>query len=368
MSYPDTLALKALRQGMTQRLADDGHLHDPAWYNAVAETPRHVFVPFFHRQVNGEWAVVTADDDGYFDAVYSDRALTTQVSENVATSSSSQPSLMLQMLEALGVEDGDMIGEVATGTGYNAALICHRSGDENLITVEVDAHLARLAKARLGEVGHHPTVRAADARAGFPADTPLDRLIITCGFDAFPYALARGVRPGGVIVCPLGWGNARITVGQDGTLLGRFLAGGSYFMKARDENSTGGVPYPGRSDNLTHRNAAFDPRDLGGEGFRFVHSLVVGEVGEAQEMSGGTITGYRMWTSDGSWAHVEDGTVHQSGPRKLWDTVERAYEWFESRGRPTRERFGVTITPDGQTYWLDEPGQKLPQEWLGHRP
>lgn len=368
MSYADPPAVQALRQDMTQRLADDGHLRDPAWYRAVAETPRHVFVPLFHRQMDGEWAVVTADDDGYFDAVYSDRALTTQMSEGVATSSSSQPSLMLRMLEALGVEDGDTIGEVATGTGYNAALMCHRSGDKSLITVEVDAHLTRLARSRLGEVGHHPTVRTADARAGFPADIPLDRMIITCGFDAFPYALARSVRPGGVIVCPLGWGNARMTVGEDGTLLGRFLAGGSYFMKARDENGTGGVPYPGPPGDPTHRNAVIDPLDLGDDGFRFVHSLVVGEIGEAREMTDGTVTGHRMWAGDGSWAYVQHGTVHQSGPRRLWDTVERTYEWFESHGCPSRERFGVTITPEGQAYWLDEPGQDLPQEWPSRRP
>ncbi|MFD7440072.1 hypothetical protein [Streptomyces sp. NPDC059909] len=189
-------------------------------------------------QVRGEWEEATAGDPGYFDAVYADRSLTTQVTDNVPTSSSSQPSLMIQMLEGLGIEDGDRVGEVATGTGYNGGLVCHRIGDKNFWTMEVDADLAQLAKARFDECGYHPPVVTGDAREGFAGALSLDRLVVTCSFDRFPYALARSVRRGGIIVCPLGWGNARLTVHGDGTLQGNFLAGGSYFMRAREDGGT----------------------------------------------------------------------------------------------------------------------------------
>jgi protein-L-isoaspartate O-methyltransferase len=268
---------------------------------------------------------------------------------------------MIRMLEGLGVEDGDKVGEVATGTGYNGGLICHRVGYRNFFTMEVDSTLTKLAKARLREVGYYPTVWNADARNGFPGDVVLDRLVVTCGFDAFPYSLARCVRRGGVIVCPLGLGNVRLVVGEDGTLRGNFLTGGSYFMKVRQEGGVGNVPYPGEPDSLTERESVLDLAKVEGERFRFVRSLVIPEIGDANEVDGdGNTTGYRLWGRDGSWAQVEQNIVRQGGPRRLWDAVEKSHAWFESHGLPTSERFGATITPDGQAFWLDEPSRLVP--------
>jgi protein-L-isoaspartate O-methyltransferase len=361
LSRPGDEAMKALRVALAQRLTDDGILRSPGWREAVEETPRHVYVPVFYRQVKGEWESVTADSPGYFDAVYGNEALTTQVIDGRATSSSSQPSLMIDMLEALGVEDGDKVGEGATGTGYNAGLICHRVGDKNVITIEVDPTLSRIAEARLHQCGYSPRVVAGDARNGFPGDPELDRLIVTCGFDVFPYALAKGVRQGGVVVCPLGRGNARLVMGKDGVLEGRFLAGGSYFMQAREAGTTGSVPYPHDAGPFTVRMAGIDLSLLNGEVFRFVQSLVLGKFGEATELDEeGNAIGYRIWTPDGSLAHVEGSKVRQAGPRMLWNALELAHSWFESHGHPSRDRFGATITPHDQFHWLDEPGSPVP--------
>ncbi|MBP0460162.1 protein-L-isoaspartate(D-aspartate) O-methyltransferase [Streptomyces montanisoli] len=361
MSYPDDGGTSALRSSLAQRLAQEGHLRSPQWHSAVEETPRHIYVPLFYRQVEGKWESVNADDPDYFDTVYSNTALTTQVISGRATSSSSQPSLMIDMLEELGIEDGQKVGEVATGTGYNGGLICHRVGDQHFVTMELDPELSRLAKTRFQECGYSPVVVAGDARAGFPCHPELDRLIVTCGFDAFPYALARAVRRGGVVVCPLGWGNARLTAGKDGVLEGRFLAGGSYFMQARAVGSTGGVPYPHDPGRFTERTAQIDHSLVRDEMFRFAQSLVLGECNEATELDGeGNATGYRIWSRDGSWASVDGTKVRQAGPRRLWDAVEEIHAWFETHGRPARDRFGVTVTADAQHYWLDEPGSPVP--------
>jgi hypothetical protein len=64
---------------------------------------------------------------------------------------------------------------------------------------------------------------------------------------------------------------------------------------------------------------------------------------------------------DRSWAVVmfQDGAttarVWQSGPRRLWDEVEAAFHWWEERGKPGYERFGLTVTAEGQRAWLDDP-------------
>ena len=103
---------------LTEYLTASGALTDPAWKRAVARVPRHAFVPAFQqRQPGGGWHSVTRDTPGYLSGVYADRPLTTQLTDGQPTSSSSQPSLMVMMLEALDVTDGSRVLEVATGTG-----------------------------------------------------------------------------------------------------------------------------------------------------------------------------------------------------------------------------------------------------------
>ncbi|MFI9758159.1 hypothetical protein ACIHFB_09495 [Streptomyces sp. NPDC051963] len=45
---------------------------------------------------------------------------------------------------------------------------------------------------------------------------------------------------------------------------------------------------------------------------------------------------------------------------KLWETVEAAHAWWQGKGQPGRERFGLTVDSDGQRLWLDEPDQAVP--------
>ncbi|MGG2464192.1 hypothetical protein ACO0M4_31215 [Streptomyces sp. RGM 3693] len=69
---------------------------------------------------------------------------------------------------------------------------------------------------------------------------------------------------------------------------------------------------------------------------------------------------------DRSWAAVMLGDdqagsrVWQSGPRRLWEEVEAAYDWWTRHGSPGFERLGLTVAPDGQRAWLDDPQQSWP--------
>lgn len=55
---------------------------------------------------------------------------------------------------------------------------------------------------------------------------------------------------------------------------------------------------------------------------------------------------------------VAETTVYQAGQRRLWDEVVTAYRWWEEKGRPGHDRFGLTVTADGQhRAWLDDPEQ-----------
>jgi protein-L-isoaspartate O-methyltransferase len=79
------------------------------------------------------------------------------------------PSLMAQMLEALDVRDEHRVLEIGTGTGYNAALLCHRLGSNNVVSIDIDATLVAVAKNRLAALGHHPTLVVGDGTAGLPS-------------------------------------------------------------------------------------------------------------------------------------------------------------------------------------------------------
>ncbi len=60
--------------------------------------------------------------------IYSDQALGTRFRDGLPSSSSSQPSVMADMLEALDLEPGMRVLEIGTGTGYNAALLAEIVG------------------------------------------------------------------------------------------------------------------------------------------------------------------------------------------------------------------------------------------------
>jgi protein-L-isoaspartate(D-aspartate) O-methyltransferase len=47
--------------------------------------------------------------------------------------------------------------------------------------------------------------------------------------------------------------------------------------------------------------------------------------------------------------------VEQSGGRRLWDEAAAAYLQWVAWGSPEQDRFGMTVTPEGQTIWLDSP-------------
>jgi len=358
---------RRLRMELADELEAGGQLANPVWRKVFEAVPRHPFVPEFWTLADGVQRRVTASDPDWLDLVYSDDALATQMTAGVATSSSTAPGLMLVMLQALDVTDGDRVCEIATGTGYNAALLTERVGDGQVFTREVDPELASSARERLSACGYCPAVVPGDGRDGIPEGAPFDRLIATCGFSTVPVTWLDQVRPGGVIVCPLGWGTARLVVGADTSAEGRFLPTGSYFMAVRDVGTTGTAQHPGSPDTTNDRPTGVDlgaPAD--DDGFRFVMSLAAPGTAFASERGGdGQVTAVELWGDDGSWARAENGIARQAGPRQLWDAVETAHALYVDHDRPGRERFGVTVTKEGQRIWLDSPHQPLQRTVVG---
>lgn len=192
-----------LRSRLVRALVRNGTLTDPTWRDAFLTVPRHVFLPRYFHQRSGRWEAVDAGDEDWLTQIYADRVLVTQLDgdssrweaarvngpvRGAPTCSSSMPTIMAVMLEALQVKENHRILEVGTGTGYNAALLCVRQGDHLVSTIDIDESLAGPAQRHLAECGLHPTCAVMDGVNGFPQSAPYDRILCTCAVPRIPLA------------------------------------------------------------------------------------------------------------------------------------------------------------------------------------
>ncbi|MFF4542287.1 methyltransferase domain-containing protein [Streptomyces aureus] len=358
MTLLDDDTATAVRQRMTDSLTAD---HPSPWADAFAAVPRHLFVPAFYQQDRtGAWRLTTQEEPGYLGAVYSDSSLTTQLDEHgVPSSSSSQPSVMLAMLDALDVREGDRVLELGVGTGYNAALLCHRLGDGSVTSIDVDPGLVETAAGRLREAGFNPTTVVGDGAQGHDRNGPYDRIISTVGLHSIPKALLEQATPGAVIVAPLGYGIVRVTLTGRGHATGRFLPIPAHFMARRIDAA---APQFDAAYLESPTETSVPPADLLSR-LRFPASLALPGYASCRWLTeSGEFHGVGLWTPDGSTATVlTSGAVRQVGPRKLWDTVEDLAKIFGDE--PARDAFLLNITPTRQTVYYEDtdgPSWALP--------
>src|SRR5690348_15997894 len=122
------------RQQMVTILQNMGAIRSTRLAQAFARIPRDAFVSFFYDRPAGQgtWERYTPgimELSEWFAAIYQDRSLVTQITQDIPTSSSSMPSVMAHMLEALDVQAGQSVLEIGTGTGYNAAILADLAQD-----------------------------------------------------------------------------------------------------------------------------------------------------------------------------------------------------------------------------------------------
>ncbi|MGH3564512.1 MAG: methyltransferase domain-containing protein [Pseudonocardia sp.] len=361
VSSPDTEHVQALRERMVTELVDSGALTEEAWRHAFTAVPRHALVPRFYR-INDRAVIDSANPDDaatWLETVYSNKTLVTQITPTDVTSSGTMPGLIAKMLTALRINTGDNVLQVGTGTGYTAALLCERLGSNKVTTVDVDPDLSKDARTRLGDVGYTPTVVTVNGAHGYAPNAPYDAILATCALRSIPADWLAQAAPGARIVAPLATGLIAFDVTGPDQASGRFLMPGGFFMPLRDTNQKG---KPTTSSNGTRR----DPRttELGPrqtfyeDHLRFLLTVALSDVCTGQH--GPAWEDLTISDSAGSTARLdrtENGAflVTETGPRTLWNEVEHLHHQWQAWGRPHRERYGLTITAQSQTIWLDKP-------------
>jgi len=192
-----------LNEELIKSLKQRGTLTDHRIESALKRMPRHHFLEAFYSAYGSFDLTKDKDIEYALRVAYADEAL---MLEKVGTLASiSQPSIVVEMLEALELEESQKVLEIGAGSGWNAALIaCIVGTSGQVVTIEVDEELAEKARQRIVAHGlaEVVTVVHGDGRKGAPEFSPFQRIICTAGSEHLYYSWLSQLGLGGIIVLP----------------------------------------------------------------------------------------------------------------------------------------------------------------------
>lgn len=148
---------------------------------AMRRVPRHLFVPA-----------------GLQPFSYGDEPLPIGEGQTI-----SQPYIVALMTDLLEVGEDDVVLEVGTGSGYQAAVLSRVV--KQVYTVEIIDTLATQATETLANLGYHNvSCQCVDGYHGWPEHAPYDGIMVTAAAVEIPPPLIEQLRPGGRLVIPVG--------------------------------------------------------------------------------------------------------------------------------------------------------------------
>lgn len=168
------------RRRLVEQLQDQG-LRDLSVLNAIAETPRHLFVP-----------------TGVRHRAYEDSALPIGSGQTI-----SQPSIHARYLQLLGLTGKEKVLEIGTGSGYQTALLSRLASQ--VFTIERIAPLLDKAKEVLQQMGaNNISFMLGDGTLGWRQFAPFDAILVGAAAPSIPEAYIEQLAEGGRLLIPLG--------------------------------------------------------------------------------------------------------------------------------------------------------------------
>lgn len=182
---------EARRYEMVQTQLKGRDIADGRVLAAMAQVPRHVFVP--------PLLVAHAYDDTPLD-----------IGEGQTIS---QPYIVAKMTELAQLAPGDRVLEIGTGCGYQTAVLAACGAE--VYSIEIVEGLAQRAAVTLRALGYGaPQVhlRIGDGHAGWPEAAPFAAILVTAAPATVPTALTSQLADGGRLVIPVGDADQRLVV------------------------------------------------------------------------------------------------------------------------------------------------------------
>ena len=178
----DSFRHKGLRRQLVESLKARGII-DMKVLEAINSVPRHLFI-----------------DNAFVNFAYQDKAFPIGSGQTI-----SQPYTVAFQSQLLEIAPYDKILEVGTGSGYQAAILSFLNAE--VYSIERQKELYKKTKFFLPKLGYNIKFFYGDGYKGLPKFSLFDKIIITCGAPFIPNDLLLQLKPGGIMVAPIGRGD-----------------------------------------------------------------------------------------------------------------------------------------------------------------
>ncbi len=183
----DTFQHKGLRKKLVETIREKG-IKDSRILDAIGTIPRHAFM-----------------DSSFIQFSYKDQAFPIGAGQTI-----SQPYTVAFQTELLEVKPRQRVLEIGTGSGYQTAVLLELGA--SVFTIERQRPLFIKSQAILRELGYKPHFFYGDGFQGKESYGPFDRILVTAGAENIPDPLLKQLKPGGILVVPVGGENGQVMI------------------------------------------------------------------------------------------------------------------------------------------------------------
>ena len=179
----DSYRHKGLRKKLVQLIQSKG-ISDDRVLDALLEVPRHFFL-----------------DSAFDEVAYEDRAFPIGERQTI-----SQPYTVAYQSQLLEVHPFMKVLEIGTGSAYQAVVLAEMGAQ--VYTIERQKKLFD-ANKKFDHLKRYASIKFfyGDGYEGLPTYAPFDRVLITAAAPELPQKLVDQLKPGGMMVIPLGAGD-----------------------------------------------------------------------------------------------------------------------------------------------------------------
>ena len=168
------------RNSMVRTQIQARGISDRATLNAMRKVPRHLYVPYAQRR-----------------NAYQDRPLPIGYGQTI-----SQPYIVAYMTEIVRPKPTDIMLEIGTGSGYQAAVLAEII--DQVYTIEIVSPLGDQAKRKLEAQYNNVHIKIGDGYHGWAEHGPYDAIVVTAAAEYIPPPLVEQLKEGGRMIIPVG--------------------------------------------------------------------------------------------------------------------------------------------------------------------